>query len=164
VTVNECLPLAVRKGPYAAHHQPGPVQVESPKRHHAYNRHKAAKLMARNRPGPDSPEHETGLTAEQGSVRDGRLHVLGGERGGTIVVAEIPLHYSRQAAVAARQIEAVGWSFEGAAPAPPAGRPALWRAGQPPVRRGEQPKHWPPASATTRTVNPGRRIRDRPSL
>jgi signal transduction histidine kinase len=40
--------------------------------------------------------------------RGGRLQVLGGERGGTRVVAEIPLDHGRQAAVASRQVGAAG--------------------------------------------------------
>jgi signal transduction histidine kinase len=46
--------------------------------------------------------------AERVAQQGGRLDVLGGERGGTIVVAEIPLNRSRPTAVALRQAEVAG--------------------------------------------------------
>jgi hypothetical protein len=46
--------------------------------------------------------------AQRLAEHGGRLQVLGGERGGTKVVAEIPLDRVRQAAVASRQVEAAG--------------------------------------------------------
>jgi len=49
--------------------------------------------------------HGRGL-AERLAGHGGRLHVAGGERGGTIVLAEIPLDQIRQAAAASQQVEA----------------------------------------------------------
>jgi len=46
--------------------------------------------------------------AERLAEHGGRLRVFGGERGGTIVVAEIPLNHSQQAAAASRQVETAG--------------------------------------------------------
>jgi signal transduction histidine kinase len=46
--------------------------------------------------------------AERVAQQGGRLDVLGGERGGTIVVAEIPLNRSRPTAVAPRQMKVAG--------------------------------------------------------
>ncbi len=46
--------------------------------------------------------------AERLAEHGGRLRVFGGERGGTIVVAEIPLNHRKQAAAASRQVETAG--------------------------------------------------------